>query len=95
MRRREFIQTAAIGAGFALCPRLVFPGQQSTQLSQGKTALDKNHKPARFYKKLEDGIIECQLCPRQCHVSDLERGYCGVRENMGGEYYTLVHSRVC
>ena len=24
-----------------------------------------------------------------------ERGYCGVRENRGGIYYTLVHSRVC
>jgi pyruvate formate lyase activating enzyme len=25
----------------------------------------------------------------------MERGYCGVRENHGGTYYTLVHSRAC
>ena len=28
-------------------------------------------------------------------IDDSERGYCGVRENRGGTYYTLVHSRVC
>jgi pyruvate formate lyase activating enzyme len=28
-------------------------------------------------------------------VGEKERGYCGVRENRGGVYYTLVHSRVC
>jgi pyruvate formate lyase activating enzyme len=28
-------------------------------------------------------------------IDDLERGYCGVRENRGGTYYTLVHSRPC
>jgi pyruvate formate lyase activating enzyme len=28
-------------------------------------------------------------------IDDLETGYCGVRENHGGAYYTLVHSRAC
>ncbi|HHT9148699.1 MAG TPA: AmmeMemoRadiSam system radical SAM enzyme [Candidatus Wujingus californicus] len=52
-------------------------------------------KEAMYYKKLEDLRIECELCPRKCTVADMERGYCGVRENRGGIYYTLVHSRVC
>lgn len=51
--------------------------------------------PARFYKKLDQSRVECTLCPRACRVADLERGYCGVRENRGGEYFTLVHSRPC
>lgn len=50
---------------------------------------------AMYYKPLEDERVECLLCPRDCKVADLERGYCGVRENRGGKYYTLVHSRVC
>ena len=50
---------------------------------------------ARFYEKLANKKIKCKLCPRQCTVGDKERGYCGVRENRGGVYYTLVHSRVC
>jgi pyruvate formate lyase activating enzyme len=50
---------------------------------------------ARFYQKLPGKKIKCNLCPRGCVVGDRERGYCGVRENRGGTYYTLVHSRVC
>lgn len=50
---------------------------------------------ARFYEKLANKKIKCKLCPRECAVGDRERGYCGVRENRGGVYYTLVHSRVC
>ncbi|HXZ78405.1 MAG TPA: AmmeMemoRadiSam system radical SAM enzyme [Terriglobales bacterium] len=50
---------------------------------------------ARFYQKIENKRIKCKLCPRECTVGDRERGYCGVRENRGGTYYTLVHSRLC
>jgi pyruvate formate lyase activating enzyme len=50
---------------------------------------------AKFYQKLAERKIKCKLCPRECTVGDKERGYCGVRENRGGVYYTLVHSRVC
>jgi pyruvate formate lyase activating enzyme len=50
---------------------------------------------AKFYQKLQSKKIKCKLCPRECTVGDKERGYCGVRENHGGTYYTLVHSRVC
>jgi pyruvate formate lyase activating enzyme len=28
-------------------------------------------------------------------VADAERGYCGVRENRSGEYFTLVYGRAC
>jgi pyruvate formate lyase activating enzyme len=50
---------------------------------------------AHFYNKLANGKIKCELCPRKCLVCDGERGYCGVRENHGGVFYSLVHSRVC
>ena len=50
---------------------------------------------ARYYKKLEESGIECTLCPRHCRVTDLERGYCGVRENRGDVYYTLVYGLPC
>jgi pyruvate formate lyase activating enzyme len=50
---------------------------------------------ARFYEKLPNKKVKCKLCPRECAVGDKERGYCGVRENRGGTYYSLVHSRVC
>lgn len=50
---------------------------------------------AQFYEKLPYKKTRCKLCPRECVIDDRERGYCGVRENRGGTYYTLVHSRVC
>lgn len=50
---------------------------------------------ARHYKKLDEGGIECGLCPRHCRITDLERGYCGVRENRNDVYYTLVYGRPC
>jgi pyruvate formate lyase activating enzyme len=50
-------------------------------------------KEAMHYKKLENLRVECTLCPRGCQVADRERGTCGVRENRGGTYFTLVHGR--
>jgi pyruvate formate lyase activating enzyme len=50
---------------------------------------------ARYYKKLEGGGIECGLCPRHCRVTDLERGYCGVRENRNDTYHTLIYGLPC
>jgi len=49
--------------------------------------------PARWYKKLPLRRVECQLCPKRCRVDDTERGFCGVRENHGGNYRSLVYGR--
>jgi pyruvate formate lyase activating enzyme len=50
---------------------------------------------ARFYEKQPGKNVRCKLCPRGCVVGDRGRGHCRVRENRGGTYYSLVHSRVC
>ncbi len=52
-------------------------------------------REAMHYKKLEEAKVECEICPRGCKVAPKERGYCGVRENFGGEYKTLVYGRAC
>lgn len=49
---------------------------------------------ARYYRKLPDREIRCDLCPRFCQLGDRERGFCGVRENQNGKYYTLVYGQV-
>jgi pyruvate formate lyase activating enzyme len=70
-----------------------------TSLSNRVKALSPGDKPylveAQFYDKLPNKRIQCRLCPRECAIDDLERGYCGVRENRDGTYYTLVHSQPC
>ncbi len=50
---------------------------------------------ARYYEKLPDKRVRCTLCPRRCVVEPGKRGFCEVRENRGGLYYTLVYSRPC
>ena len=51
--------------------------------------------PARWWKPLADGWVECGVSPRSCRISEDERGTCGTRENRRGTLYTLVHSRPC
>ena len=51
--------------------------------------------PARHYRKEANKAVTCLLCPRECAVADVERGYCGVRENRGGDYHTLVYGALC
>lgn len=56
---------------------------------------EKFIREAKYYEKIEKGRIKCILCPRECKVGNLERGYCGVKENRDGKYYTLVYGNPC
>ncbi len=56
---------------------------------------EKQRFEARYYEKLEHEEIRCVLCPKECRIGDRERGYCGVRENDAGTYYTLVYGEPC
>jgi len=82
MDRRQFLQAAAL-------PALAGRASAAAESDAPYTV------EARYYEKLPNRKIKCKLCPRECVIDDRERGYCGVRENHGGAYYTLVHSRVC
>jgi len=91
MRRRAFIRGAA-GAGLAIGAGLSPAKELTTALGAGPNL---SRVEARYYVKLPDREVECRLCPRNCRLGDKERGYCGVRENIGGTYYTLVYGKVC
>ncbi len=81
--RRQFIVRSALCCAAAHLPSAVF--------AQAPEALFE----ARYYEKLPNRKIQCKLCPRECQIDDLERGYCGVRENIGGTYYSLVYGKPC
>jgi pyruvate formate lyase activating enzyme len=93
MKRRAFLErtAAALAAGASLPAAVRFCGRLD---AFGGTA-DLSRVEARYYKKLEDREVECLLCPRFCRLGDKERGYCGVRENDGGIYRTLVYGKAC
>jgi pyruvate formate lyase activating enzyme len=88
--RREFLKTAGTGcAALSLFPALSMADDDFPE------DIQKFVREARFYEKLPNKKIRCQLCPRECVIDDRERGYCGVRENREGTYYTLVYARPC
>lgn len=39
--------------------------------------------PARWWHRLDDGRIQCDLCPRDCRLNDGQRGLCFVRQRAG------------
>ncbi|HOW36490.1 MAG TPA: AmmeMemoRadiSam system radical SAM enzyme [Candidatus Omnitrophota bacterium] len=47
----------------------------------------------RFWKKLENNKVACQLCPRFCILGENQRGFCFVRENVGGELILTTYGR--
>lgn len=50
------------------------------------------HK-AMFFEKLKNNFVRCDLCPNNCVLKENETGTCGVRQNIGGELYTLVYNQ--
>ncbi len=94
--RRSFLKCAlASGAALSIFEFSRFPAAIPAWAGPQKQDDSRFTAEAKFYQKLPNKKIKCKLCPRECTVGDRERGYCGVRENHGGTYYTLVHSRVC
>lgn len=47
----------------------------------------------RFWHKQEDGRILCNLCPRNCILHEGQRGFCFVRQNIGGEMILTTYGR--
>ncbi|GEM_PF-50855 len=48
---------------------------------------------ASHYEKLANNRVQCSLCPRRCKLSDGKKGFCGTRQNIAGDLYTLVYGK--
>jgi pyruvate formate lyase activating enzyme len=49
--------------------------------------------PTRYWRTLDDGRVECTVCPRFCKLHEGQRGLCFVRGNLGGEIVLLSYGR--
>ncbi len=47
----------------------------------------------KYWHKLEDGRIQCDLCPRECHLKEGQRGLCFVRACENGEVVLTTYGR--
>jgi pyruvate formate lyase activating enzyme len=49
--------------------------------------------PARWWHRIEDGRIQCDLCPRNCKLHEGQRAACFVRAMQGGEMLLTTYGR--
>ena len=47
----------------------------------------------RFWHTLDDGKVQCDLCPRYCKLKEGQRGLCFVRANMDGKVVLTTYGR--
>ncbi|MCX4247783.1 AmmeMemoRadiSam system radical SAM enzyme [Paraliomyxa miuraensis] len=47
----------------------------------------------RWWHRLDDGRVQCDLCPRECKLRDGQRGFCFVRENRGDRMVLASYGR--
>lgn len=50
-------------------------------------------KEAMYYKKMEEGEVDCFLCPQLCRIKKGGRGFCGVRVNEDGVLRTINYGQ--
>ncbi len=49
--------------------------------------------PAKFWHSLDDGRIQCDLCPRYCKLHEGQRGFCYVRAREGDHMVLTTYGR--
>jgi pyruvate formate lyase activating enzyme len=55
---------------------------------------DNSHTvPGRYWHRLPDNRIQCDLCPRYCRLHEGQRGFCFVRERQGEQIVLTSYGR--
>jgi pyruvate formate lyase activating enzyme len=55
--------------------------------------LDRFHERGRWQHLLDDGRVQCDLCPRFCRLHDGQRAFCFVRQRVGDAIYLTSYGR--
>ncbi|MGH9214912.1 MAG: AmmeMemoRadiSam system radical SAM enzyme, partial [Acidimicrobiales bacterium] len=49
--------------------------------------------PTKYWHRLPDGRVQCDVCPRACRMQEGQRGMCFVRGRVDGEVVLLTYGR--
>jgi len=49
----------------------------------------------KYYQLLDDGKVECLLCPHRCHIAEGRTGICRSRRNHEGKLFSEVYAKPC
>jgi len=55
--------------------------------------MDKYTVRTRYWHKLDNNRVQCDLCPRYCKLKEGQRGLCFVRENQGSQIVMTSYGR--
>ena len=55
--------------------------------------MDETIVPTRYWHALDDGRIQCDVCPRHCRLREGQRGLCYVRQCLDGEVKLVSYGR--
>src|SRR6188474_1780476 len=57
------------------------------------SATSQSLYPGRWWARLSDGRIECQLCPRFCKLNEGQHGFCFVRRRVDNRMVLTTYGR--
>ena len=49
----------------------------------------------KYFKRMDDGRVECTLCPHHCRIAEGKTGVCRSRRNQGGVLVSEVYGKPC
>ena len=55
--------------------------------------VDVTQHPTKWWHLLEDGRVQCDVCPRNCRLKDGQAGHCFVRANAGNKVVLTTYGR--
>lgn len=55
--------------------------------------IKESHHPGRYWHLIDDGRMQCDLCPRDCRLRDGQRGACFVRMRQGDQMILTTYGR--
>jgi pyruvate formate lyase activating enzyme len=62
-------------------------------VTESAIALDPSVVPARYWHRLPDGRLQCDVCPRFCKLHEDQRGLCFVRARQGERMVLTTYGR--
>ncbi len=93
LSKRQFLTVCGTGLCLLSAVHLLgFPKPSRSQTA--RKGLIKT-KLSPYFTGVGEGGIRCELCPRRCRVPNGKRGFCRVRENRDGKFYSLVYGNPC
>jgi len=59
-----------------------------------RRASEESLYEAMYYEVLANNMVQCNLCPNRCILSEGQIGTCKARKNVGGKLYSMVYGNI-